>query len=188
MFVVEYCDEYPITKGMGQRAIADLIEHDLVERIVAQGGRKPDSVRTIEDVSYNGILIDIKTRDVDREFSMPNLISIDRLRKIQHKSLLYVFVDYRIFGDFVEIVNVSVREIHTIPWDCLSIQNIGLGQLQLSKYSDAEFDGDKKEWFEILKKKTIMFYKKQISKFQDRISEVENFDHFANNESLESFF
>ena len=65
---------YNIPLGAGQRAIADMIENALVYEYVEQGGVLPNSVRSIEDVSFDGKLIDIKTRDVGRQFSMPNLI------------------------------------------------------------------------------------------------------------------
>lgn len=164
---------YPITKGMGQRAIADLIEMDIVDRIVEQGGVRPKSVRTIEDVSYDNILIDIKTRDINREFSMPNMISIDRLRKNSDTTIQYIFVDYRVNSFAAEIVDLYIRDIHTIPWECLSIQNLGLGQLQLSNYDKNKFfRGTKEEWFDTLRLKSVEFYNKQISKFERKIKEL----------------
>ena len=84
---------YDIPSGAGQRSIADMIENDIVDQIVEKGGIRPKSVRTIEDVSLNDVLIDVKTRDLSREFSMPNLISVDRLKKNKDKEIAYLFVD-----------------------------------------------------------------------------------------------
>lgn len=163
-------ETYQITKGMGQRAIADIIENDFVDQIVEQGGLRPKSVRTIEDVSLDGVLIDVKTRDVNRDFSMPNLISIDRLRKNKDTTIRYIFIDYTVNEDTAKIVGYYVRDIHTIPWECLAIQNLGLGQLQLVKYpQDEVFSGTKDEWFEMLRLRSIDFYTKQIEKFERRI-------------------
>lgn len=163
-------DTYQITKGMGQRAIADIIENDFVQQIVEQGGEKPKSVRTIEDVSLNDVLIDIKTRDVNRSFSMPNLISIDRLAKSKDRTIRYIFIDYEVNEDTAKVVGCYVKDIHTIPWECLAIQNLGLGQLQLVKPPQEQvFSGTKDDWFETLRLKSIDFYTKQIAKFEWRI-------------------
>ena len=80
--------QYQIPTNAGQRSIADIIENAIIEEYVAKGGIKPKSVRTIEDVTYDNKLIDIKTRDVGRDFSMPNLISVNRLMKNKDKQLL----------------------------------------------------------------------------------------------------
>lgn len=171
--ILRYNDSYPIMEGAGQRAIADMIENIFVEDIVDQGGVKPQSVRTIEDVSLDGVLIDIKTKDVDRSFSMPNLISIDRLRKNFDRTIRYVFIDYSVNDNEVSIVGVTTKDIHEIPWDCLAIQNLGLGQLQLAKdIGSAVYNGTKEEWFDQLKAESYSFYEKQIAKFEKKKKEL----------------
>lgn len=164
--ILRYDESYPITEGAGQRAIADMIENIFVDDIVDQGGVKPKSVRTIEDVSLNNVLIDIKTRDVNRSFSMPNLISIDRLRKNKDRTIRYVFVDYEVKDNEARIVKTTTKDIHEIPWECLAIQNLGLGQLQLAKEINASYDGSKEEWFDQLKVESRSFYERQIIKFE----------------------
>lgn len=162
---------YDIPSGAGQRAIADMIENDIVDQIVAKGGIRPKSVRTIEDVTLNDVLIDVKTKDLSREFSMPNLISVDRLKKNRDKEIAYFFVDYvvnPVDRMSAQPVNMEYRLIESISWDHLKIQNLGLGQLQLSDYKDGikRFDGTKDEWFEELEVQMDAFYTKQIAKFE----------------------
>ena len=171
--ILRYNDSYPITEGAGQRAIADMIENIFVEDIVDQGGDKPQSVRTIEDVSLDGVLIDIKTKDVNRSFSMPNLISIDRLRKNFDSTIRYVFVDYSVNDNEVNIVGVTTKDIHEITWECLAIQNLGLGQLQLTKdIGSAVYDGTKHDWFDQLVSESYSFYEKTIAKFEKKKKEL----------------
>jgi hypothetical protein len=173
LMILRYDESYPITEGAGQRAIADMIENIFVDDIVDQGGVKPKSVRTIEDVSLNNVLIDIKTRDVNRSFSMPNLISIDRLRKNKDRTIRYVFVDYEVKDNEARIVKVTTKDIHEIPWDCLAIQNLGLGQLQLAKdIGSAVYSGSKVEWFDQLKAESYSFYERQIAKFEKKKKEL----------------
>ena len=164
---------YSIPKNAGQRAIADIIENDIVEDYVSRGGVPPQSVRTIEDVFFEGRHIDIKTRDVDRDFSMPNLISVDRLRKNKDKHIEYEFVDYMVNGDQAVIINVKNIPIHEIDWSVLRIQNLGLGQLQLLTTDTIPvYNGTKEDWYIRLVMETKSFYVRQIEKFQQMIENV----------------
>jgi len=170
MLDIEY-KMYSVPTGSGQRAIADIIENDIVEQLVAKGGKKPKSVRTIEDVELNGVLIDVKTRDIGREFSMPNLISVDRLMKNKDTEIAYLFIDYvvnPVDGMTAQIVNVDYRPIQSISWEHLTIQNLGLGQLQLTKTDNgvSTFDGSKDDWYFELKLAMNNFYERQIRKFE----------------------
>ena len=167
-----YLDKVDIPTNAGQRAIADIIEYQLVEDLVSKGGRKPSSVRTIEDVMYKDKYIDIKTRDIDREFSMPNLISVDRLMKNKDKHIEYKLVDYQVRDNIAYIVHMEDRPIWTICWSAMKIQNLGLGQLQLVKTSDIPYyKGTKEEWFIELRTQMNAFYKRQIIKFEKLINE-----------------
>jgi hypothetical protein len=156
----------------GQRAIADIIEYHIVEEYIAKGGIRPKSVRTIEDVCFNNKLIDIKTRDIDREFSMPNLISVARLMKNKDKHIEYQFVEYQVKDNIANITHIENRPIHTICWTAMKIQNLGLGQLQLVTLTDIPYyKGTKDEWYVELRKQMNAFYKRQIKKFERLIAE-----------------
>ena len=164
--------QYQIPPNAGQRSIADIIENHIIEEYVAKGGIRPKSVRTIEDVAYEDKLIDIKTRDIGRDFSMPNLISVDRLMKNKDKHIEYKIVEYSVEGDHALIHNVIDRPIHTICWSAMKIQNLGLGQLQLVKVDDIPvYKGTKDQWYEQLRVEMNLFYKKQIVKFTKLIKE-----------------
>jgi len=159
--------QYTIPSNAGQRAIADIIEYHIVEDYVAKGGIRPKSVRTIEDVCYNNKLIDIKTRDIDRDFSMPNLISVDRLMKNKDKHIEYQFVEYQVKDNIATITHIENRPIHTICWTAMKIQNLGLGQLQLVTVTDIPYyTGSKDEWYKELREQMNAFYKRQIKKFE----------------------
>ena len=156
-----------INENAGQRQIADVIENMMVESVVKIGGKEPKSVRTIEDVSFDDVLIDIKTRDINRDFSMPNLISIKRLKKTPNP-IYYCFVDYYIDENYplVHIENVHIRNIESIDWSALKIQNLGLGQLQLVDDSLPLYNNSVKDWYDDLDKYAIEFFEKQIIKFE----------------------
>ena len=165
---ITFPQKFRVSTGSGQRAIADTIENAIVEDYVNNhNGVKPKSVRTIEDYSIDNKLVDIKTRDIDRDFSMPNLISVDRLMKNKDKHIEYQFVEYQVKDGYAQITHVENRPIHTICWSAMKIQNLGLGQLQLVKTSDIPYyTGSKDEWYKELRVQMNAFYEKQIKKFE----------------------
>jgi len=166
-----------VSPKAGQRQIADIIEANLADYYVEQGGKLPDSVRTIEDVSLGDTLIDIKTRDVNRKFSMPNLISVARLRKNKDTEIVYHFVDYEVSDDEVVVLNQTIVPIWEIDWSVLKIQNLGKGQLQLCGVKDynklPRYKGTQEEWFVRLELEMVNFYKKQITKFESLLEDLE---------------
>ena len=96
------------------------------------------STKSIEDVeikySGNTYKIDIKNHDINKDFSVPNLISIDKARKYLsniNNHIIYIFIDYKIQDSVVTIINVNVKSIECLDWSYLSIQNLGKGQLKL---------------------------------------------------------
>tara|TARA_A200000113_G_scaffold209721_1_gene208997 strand:- start:10 stop:558 length:549 start_codon:yes stop_codon:yes gene_type:complete len=172
-----------VSAQAGQRNIADLLEAHVANYYVDQGGTLPETVRTIEDVSIGDRLIDIKTRDINREFSMPNLISVDRLRKSKDKNIQYHFIDYKVVdgatgftGKLVEITGQSIIDVWDIDWTVLKIQNLGKGQLQLCGVKDyniiPRWVKGKDKWFERLETEMKAFYTKQIEKFEGYIKDL----------------
>ena len=174
-----------VSAQAGQRNIADLLEAHVANYYVDQGGTLPETVGTIEDVSIGDRLIDIKTRDINREFSMPNLISVDRLRKSKDKNIQYHFIDYRVVdraldhtgSNQVEVTGQSIVDVWDIDWTVLKIQNLGKGQLQLCGVKDysiiPRWVHGKDEWFKRLELEMKEFYTKQIKKFEGYIKELE---------------
>jgi len=180
-----WTDQIYVSMNAGQRQIAAVIESRLADHYVSQGGEHAQSVRTIEDVSFNNKLIDIKTRDINRKFSMPNLISVARLRKNKDKNIMYHFVDYEITKEIeelqeakIEIRNQTILNIWDIDWSVLKIQNLGKGQLQLCGVTDYEnipmWKWTKEDWFDRLDNEIANFYRKQIKKFELMLKDLED--------------
>lgn len=169
----------PYVDNIEQRGYADMIE-----KLVAEEARKncPDkfhkarSKRSVEDFSYRGsktTWYDVKSFDIDSSFSMPNLIAIDRCRKVladPNQDLVYILVDYRVdhVNKKVEIHKIEFRAIYEIDPACLAIQNLGKGVLQvknmhnsLDKYSEGRYN-----WSCRVSDMAITFYEKQVIKFE----------------------
>ncbi len=175
--------DYNVDENLMQRGVADIIEQD-VSRIILnlksqiiKESYEAKSKRSIEDVGlvtkdYDDVKIDIKTHDTESELSMPNLISISRLKKFYENDrnlLLYVFVKYINHGNNVQVLQVKVKPIEQINWECLTIGNLGKGQLQITDMNKISFQNfmTRKDWMERLSYDAIIYYQKLIDKIRN---------------------
>tara|TARA_Y100001938_G_C8037996_1_gene404490 strand:- start:276 stop:857 length:582 start_codon:yes stop_codon:yes gene_type:complete len=174
--------KHRISRHLQQRGVADVIEDLVADLIITRhSGTPARSKRSIEDVMVGDTTyVDIKTRDINADFSMPNLISIERLRKLYTNplnELVIIFVDYEIVTEendqaiytqerYVIIRSVEIRPIETISWDNLHIQALGKGQLQLKDAHDPikQYPYDRQEWMGTLKWAALDFIDKQQAK------------------------
>ena len=174
--------ELKIATKASQRTVADTIENmccDMAASEFKTDYRAAKSVRSVDGFSImvgnNQLMIDVKTHFIQKDgFSMPNLISIKRLKAILEdhtKDLAYVFVDYTRNSTTVTIKSVKIISIHQFDWNDLTIGALGNGQLQIKNANLAinESALTKDLWFQILKTKAVEFYNKQILKAQKQI-------------------
>jgi hypothetical protein len=154
---------FPESKNLQQRGIADKIEDSCNEIIKSKFNKvvPPRSRRSIEDISVEDAYVDHKTSDEALDFKMPNLISIDRLKKLD-RPLIYNFVIYN--SDTKEIKDVFALDVYELNWDHLKIQNLGKGQLQINNMvsflKSPKTTMNKEQWLARLKTEAIEFYKK----------------------------
>lgn len=131
-----------------QRGYADAIEGHIGDAartaLSALPGVAADparSRRSLEDFSASKdgaiLRVDIKSRDTAGTFSMPNLVSIQRLWKIledRREALTFVFADYTVVdpkAGTARIDSLCAIKAASINADAVQIQNLGRGQLQL---------------------------------------------------------
>jgi hypothetical protein len=155
--------KFPESKNLQQRGIADKIE-DACNAIIKE---KFDNVvdarsnRSIEDISIGNVYIDHKSSDASKKFKMPNMISIDRLKKLD-RPLLYNFIVYN--SKDKTILKTFALDVYELNWDHLKIQNLGKGQLQITnmaKFLESPTTTlTKDQWLQRLKQEAIKFYKK----------------------------
>ena len=176
--------ELTVSESLQHRAVGDLLEANSIELVKQKYPeliREASSKRSIDDFSIvdgeKEMLFDIKThyiQNVEGAFSMPNLISVKRLKGVledPNKTLSYVFVDYTRVGDRLTVEDVTVKQIWELDWSMLRIGALGKGQLQI-KDANKELtytDIGRDKWFEIFKEEVRKFYIKQISKTEKEI-------------------
>ena len=175
--------KYQLSSHLQQRGIADYIEGVVRDVIISRhNGAPARSKRSIEDVMVGeSTYVDIKTRDINANFSMPNLISIERLRKLYSSpdnELVFVFIDYSLetndtlvgdnwtFETYAVIKSVEIRSIETISWESMHIQALGKGQLQLKNAANPIkiYKLSRQEWMAQLRAESLIFIDKQLSK------------------------
>lgn len=161
--VLHKCLEFPNSENLQQRGIADKIE-DACNTIIKQNFNDvtpAKSNRSIEDINIGNIYIDHKSSDIARDFKMPNLISIDRLHKLD-RQLIYNFIVYD--SKEKKIIKTFALDVYELNWNHLKIQNLGKGQLQIvnmTKFLESpKTTLTKDEWLSKLKQEAIAFYKK----------------------------
>jgi len=159
-----------------QRGIGDIVEGHVTDMVIDHvsrhslpaRARKADTKRSVEDllVEIGGVTfyVDVKARDLDGTFSMPNLISIDRLEKLYRSGanvLLLLMVEYSRDGDEIIVDEVRWSAIEEICWGSLAIQNLGKGQLQIrnAKRRLGRFEGDRASWLQRFVMEGAIFYK-----------------------------
>jgi hypothetical protein len=176
----EKLKDFQLSESYGHRAVGDKLEADTVDilkEILPKNLVEAKSKRSIDDFTLvfdgNINLFDTKSHFVQETdgFSMPNLISVKRLKDVledDSKTLSYVFIDYKRENGNVLIEDIHIKYIWELDWSILSIGALGKGQLQI-KDANKELiftDMGKDAWFEILKTKVMEFYTKQILKIE----------------------
>jgi hypothetical protein len=175
--------DFTLSKSFGQRSVGDKIEDDcsmIVKQFYSDGYVAARSKRSIEDFSIKSsdhlFYFDVKTHFIQEElgFSMPNLVSIDKLRNLlkeDNKSLIYIFVDYKRNDTDVIIENVVVKYVWELDWSILGIGALGKGQLQIKNANNEMIltEIGKEEWFKILKLKGLEYNRKQLIKIEKEI-------------------
>lgn len=169
---------FNLSESFGHRAVGDKLEADTVnilKNILPKNLLEAKSKRSIDDFTLvfdgNINLFDTKSHFVQetKGFSMPNLISVKRLKDVledSSKTLSYVFIDYKRENGNVLIQDIHIKFIWELDWSILGIGALGKGQLQIKDANKKLIftDMGKDAWFSILKTKVIEFYEKEILK------------------------
>jgi hypothetical protein len=182
----EQLENFELIEGGQQRTVGDLIESkvseilfnstsDLISEKIA-----PRSKKSIEDVTLvsNGVsyYIDPKTHDINSEFSMPNLTSVQKIKKLfdtTDKELIYVFVSYAITDGRVIISDIKVFFLWELDISILGVGALGKGQLQIKNANKNLVFTEKGKvgWYGDFKLLMQEFLKKQLIKVNKQILE-----------------
>lgn len=183
--LTEKLKSFQIQQGSEQRTIGDLVEHKVKEICKEFSIRKNlefkdrRSKKSLEDFTLientngteNVYYFDPKTHDENSEFSMPNLSSIDKLKKLlisENENLVNIFVSYTTKDGIVTVKKIDVRFIWELDFSILRIGSLGKGQLQISNMKNSLIftDEGKIEWSKKLKIKVNEYHDDQIKRLE----------------------
>lgn len=184
--LTENLQNFDLVDGGQQRTVGDLIENKVSDILFNSENElitekfAPRSKKSIEDVTLvsNNIkyYVDPKTHDTNSEFSMPNLTSIDKIKKLflnNNEELIYVFVSYHLNEGFVIIEDIKVFFIWELDVSILGVGALGKGQLQIKNANKDLIltTKGKKEWFDDFKILVKSFLEKQKTKLNKQMLE-----------------
>lgn len=170
-----------VTKGIDQRGYASALEKQFTDTCKDNFEcKEASSVRSTDDITIiwyeNGILTDYKTQDIDKAFSMPNLISIAVLKKkFWKEDILYTFQMYS--SEQHKVLDSHLFYIWELPWEHLKIQNLGQGQLQIKNMKNFINDignhstCSKDQWYREFAKQGKIFYNELLIITEKRLEE-----------------
>ncbi len=126
------------------------------------------------DENWNFYVIDVKTHNLETEFNMPNLISVQRISKFYRNDnsfFVILKVDYSI-SKWLIINKVEFTAIEHIDRSCLTLWALWWWQIQISNANIVRINRqqNKKDRMLFLCNKMIdSFYPNEIYKISDRI-------------------
>lgn len=178
-YLTEHLQTINVSESLMQRGVGDLMEDSVYEIMKTKYPHTApaSSKRSIEDFQIGNYKFDIKTHDNDAKFSMPNLISVKRLHKYlsdPQNHLIYIFIKYQRVDATLQVLDIQVIPIQRLDWQCLHIQNLGKGQLQLKNSNNIQVtdDLDRIQWLSRLKDETVLFYNSLIKSIQKEIDSL----------------
>lgn len=144
--------------------------------------------RSMADVAFmdnddNYFVVDIKTHNRDTDFNMPNLTSVERLSRLYEDDknfFVILLAEYKVTNGKIVFDTVRLVPIEHLMWNCLTIGALGWGQIQIANASVVNINRNqtRKEWMLKLCDVMDVFYPKEISKIEKRLTYFEKVRNF----------
>lgn len=193
-FLNEQADFLSSASASSTRATGDAIQELLADQFNEMLGHwsteysSDFAARAMADLAFqekNGfyVVVDVKTHRVSKDFSMPNLISVERLARFYENDqnvFAILLISYGIDGTKVTVNEVRFVPIEHLHWDCLTVGALGWGQIQIAKASFVKVDSSitRKAWMLELCDYLLDFYPKEQQKIAKRIARFEHVKEF----------
>lgn len=144
------------------------------ERIEEMYAKKYNTTTTsrkdIGDIYVDGVPINIKSNNVNKNNYSPNLVSaeklFDHLSDSQNK-LKFMFVDYEQTSDGVNILNETLVDAEHVSWDCLKIQAQGRGVIQVNSARQIDENQTREKFLAGFKSKYQDFISREKVKLEE---------------------
>jgi len=157
-----------------EKNISQCIPNDPVTKINTSFARRSMADLAFEDKNENYYVVDIKTHNLNTNFNMPNLTSVERLARFYGDNKNYfvlLLVSYVIQNEQLRFEKCLFIPIEHLDWSCLTLGALGWGQIQIanSNILNVELTNTRKKWMLQLCDALDLFYPNEISKITHRI-------------------
>ncbi len=133
-------------------------------------GRRSMADLIVADSDESIYYIDVKTHNVDTEFNMPNITSVNRLSEFYEEDtnfFIILLVSYEIQGKQIRANKCHFIPIEYMDWDCLRIGALGWGQIQIENSNTILIkESSRKKWMLTLCDTMNNFYEEEIKKIR----------------------
>jgi len=197
-FLLQY--EFTVDEmGASPRSIGDKVQQVIMEnfpaickeaarRLKTQVKYKAEiSRRAFEDAAFSigdkYFAFDVKTRNVEVGFHMPNIKSVERLVHFytsDTNTLAIISVDYRLALENrtkpINFERIIVVPIEQISWDCLRFGKLGYGQIQVEPNQLIIVDRkqSRERWMKLLFTNLLLFYQDELRKSEAMVRWAED--------------
>jgi hypothetical protein len=157
-----------------EKNISQCLPTNLVTKINTSFARRSMADLAFEDINENYYVVDIKTHNLNTNFNMPNLTSVERLARFYGDNKNYfvlLLVSYTIQDEQLNFEKCLFIPIEYLDWSCLTLGALGWGQIQIanSNILNVELSNTRKKWMLQLCDALDLFYPNEISKITHRI-------------------
>jgi hypothetical protein len=166
-------------QGFLEKNISKCLPKELVVKINTSFARRSMADLAFEDVTGNYYVVDIKTHNLNTNFNMPNLTSVERLARFYGDNKNYftlLLVSYKTAEDNLTFEDCVFVPIEYLDWSCLTLGALGWGQIQIanSNVTNINIKNTRKKWMLEFCDALDLFYPNEIAKITQRI------DYFRN--------
>jgi hypothetical protein len=174
-------------QGFLEKNISKCLPQELVVKINTSFARRSMADLAFEDVTENYYVVDIKTHNLNTNFNMPNLTSVERLARFYGDTKNYfvlLLVSYKIDGEQLLFDNCIFVPIEHLDWSCLTLGALGWGQIQIanSNITTINVENARKKWMLQLCDALDLFYPNEIAKITQRINYFKNIREYWENQ------
>lgn len=130
-------------------------------------------------------VIDNKTHNLNTQFNMPNLTSVERLSRFYSDDDNYftlLLVAYKTEGNKLEFSECKFVPIEYLEWDCLTLGALGWGQIQIANSNIIKVNPaqTRRSWMLQLCDALDIFYPNEIQKIAERMDHFKKIREFWN--------
>jgi hypothetical protein len=174
-------------QGFLEKNISKCLPKKLVANINTSFARRSMADLAFEDITKNYYVVDIKTHNLDTNFNMPNLTSVERLARFYGENKNYfvlLLVSYKIESEKLKFANCTFVPIECLDWSCLTLGALGWGQIQIanSNVININVKNTRKKWMLQLCDTLDLFYPREIAKITQRIDYFRNIREYWENQ------